>query len=76
MRVGYWQLQVPAPVTSERSVDRDGLADPEFELAAEFDELVECVAATGVAGGVDPVAELLWVSEVAPTLAEVDRAGV
>jgi hypothetical protein len=34
---GYWQLQVPAPVTSERRVALDGLAelDPEFELGDE-----------------------------------------
>jgi hypothetical protein len=77
MCVAYWQLQVPAPVTSDRSVAFDGLAEPELEREPEFDELVERVGATGgVAGGVDPVPELLWVSGVTPTLAEVDRAGV
>lgn len=70
MYMGYWQLQVPAPVTSERSVAFDGLAEPELDL--EPDELV-CV---GAAGGVDPVPEPPWVSEVPPTLADVDRAGV
>jgi hypothetical protein len=36
MRAGYWQAQVPAPVTSERRVALDWLAelDPEFELGA------------------------------------------
>ena len=46
MYVGYWQPQVPAPVTSERSVAFDGLAEPEPE--PEFDELVWCVGAAGV----------------------------
>ena len=34
MRAGYWQPQVPAPVTSERRVALDRLAElePEFEL--------------------------------------------
>jgi hypothetical protein len=61
-------------VTSERSVALDGLAEP--ELAPEFDELVECVGATGcVGGGVDPVVELFWVS-VTPALADVRWAGL
>jgi hypothetical protein len=34
----YWQPQVPAPVTSERSVAWDGLAEPELELEPEFEE--------------------------------------
>lgn len=72
MCVGYWQLHVPAPVTSDRSVAFDGLAEPEPEL----DELVERVGATGVADSVDPVAERLWVSLVAPMLADVCSAGV
>jgi hypothetical protein len=38
--VDYWQPQVPAPVTSERSVAFDGLAAPELEPEPEFDELV------------------------------------
>jgi hypothetical protein len=38
--VDYWQRQVPAPVTSERSVAFEGLAGPELEPELEFDELV------------------------------------
>jgi hypothetical protein len=73
---GYWQLQVPAPVTSERRAAFDGLVEPELEPEPEFDELVECVGATGVvAGVVDPV-ELLWVSGEAPVPADVRWAGV
>jgi hypothetical protein len=73
MYMGYWQLHVPAPVTSERSVAFDGLAEPELDLEPAFAELVLCVDG---AGGVDPAPETLWVSEVPPTLADVDRAGV
>ena len=40
MYMGYWQPQVPAPVTSERSVAFDGLCEPEFEPELEFEELV------------------------------------
>jgi hypothetical protein len=40
MCVGYWQLHVPAPVTSDRSVAFDGLAELELEPEPEFDELV------------------------------------
>jgi len=38
--MAYWQPQVPAPVTSERSVACDGLAEPEPELEPEFEEFV------------------------------------
>jgi len=55
----------------------DGLAEPELDPEPPFDELVLCVDATGVvAGVVDRVAELLWVSGVAPALADVRWAGV
>ena len=39
---GYWQPQVPAPVTSERRVAVDGAAElePELELGLGFEGLV------------------------------------
>ena len=39
---GYWQLQVPAPVTSDRRVAFEGVEElePEFELG----EVCGCVA--------------------------------
>ena len=41
-RAAYWQLQVPAPVTSERRVAFDGVEglEPEFGLG----EVCDCVA--------------------------------
>lgn len=40
MYMGYWQPQVPAPVTSDRSVAFDGVVEPEPELQPEFGRLV------------------------------------
>ena len=42
MRAGYWQLQLPAPVTSERRVALDWVAELEleFEWGALFDWVV------------------------------------
>jgi len=34
----YWQPQVPAPVTSERSVACDGLREAELELDPDLEE--------------------------------------
>ncbi|MBV9339224.1 MAG: hypothetical protein JO243_25320 [Solirubrobacterales bacterium] len=40
MAFDYWQPQVPAPVTNERSVACDGLPEPDLELEPEFEEFV------------------------------------
>jgi hypothetical protein len=40
MRAGYWQLQLPAPVTSERRAALDWVAELEFEWGAVCDWFV------------------------------------